>query len=91
MSYCYETEKPRIFTEDGSRDFLKMRDAAHELLEIAGAFRQQEVIHRSGVTGDSWLTIAYVDRLVELGEIVELKRDCWGQYKVYTSPKAHNL
>jgi hypothetical protein len=33
---------------------------------------------------------ACIDRLVELKEIVELPRDCWGQFKVYTTPQVHN-
>lgn len=90
MSYIYQAERPKLFTEEGQRDFLKVRDAAKELLEIAGAFRQTEVIQRSHICGDSFFQIACVDRLVELGEIVELPRNCWGQYKVYASPKVHN-
>ncbi len=91
MSYCYATERPKIFTENGQSAFLKVRDAAHELLEIAGAFRQSELLMRAKICGDSWFMIACIDRLVELGEIVELRRDCWAQYKVYSSPQVHNL
>jgi hypothetical protein len=88
--YDYQTERPKLFTESGQRDFLKVRDAAKELLEIAGAFRQCEVLSRAKIGGDSWFMTACVDRLVELGEIVEIPRNCWGQYKVYASPQVHN-
>lgn len=89
MSYVYEEQKEELFTDDGQKMFLKIRDKAHRLLKEAGAFRQQEVISDCG-GGDSWTMIACVDRLVELGEIVELQRNCWSQYKVYTTPKVHN-
>ena len=89
MPYEYAVMKPSLFTESGSEMFLRVRDRAKELIRIAGAFRQEEVL--SGVCGDTWLQIACVDRLVELGEIVELRRDCWAQYRVFTTPKVHNL
>ncbi len=82
--YSYETEKPNLFTEQGQVTFLKIRDRAHKLLAEAGAFRQQEVT--AGCTGDSFLFIACVDRLVELGEVVEIRRECWGQYRVFSTP-----
>ncbi len=91
MSYQYQQERPKLFTEEGQRDFLKVRDAAKELLEVAGAFRQSEVLQKAGICGDSWFQIACVDRLVELGEIVEVPRDCWTQYKVYATKEVHNL
>jgi hypothetical protein len=89
MSYEYVIERPKLFTEDGQMMFLKIRDAAHRLLSEAGAFRQQEVPR--GVTGESWMMQACLDLLVELKEIVELKRDSWMQYRVYTTPQVHNL
>ncbi len=89
--YTYAEERPKLFTEQGQIDFLKVRDAAKELLAVAGAFRHDAVLHKAGITGDSWFMIACVDRLVELKEIVEIPRDCWTQYKVYASPEVHNL
>ena len=88
MPYNYQTERARLFTEEGQRDFLKVRDEAKRLLKIAGAFRQMEVL--DVISGDSWFQIACVDRLVELGEIVEIPRACRSQYKVYSSPETHN-
>ncbi len=90
MSYCYETERPLLFTEQGQRDFLVVRDTAKELISIAGAFRQSELLGRARLTGDSWFMLACIDRLVELGEIVEIPRQCWTQFKVYSSPEVHN-
>jgi len=84
MSYSYETQRARIFTEDGQRLFLAIRDKTKHLLKQAGASRMQEMI--SGNSGDSWDMIACVDRLVELGEIVELQYGkCAGQHRVFVS------
>jgi hypothetical protein len=90
MSYVYEQERPKVFTEQGQEMFLKIRDTARELLRSAGAFRQQELLMASHCTGDSFAMLACIDRLVELKEIVELPRDCWSQFKVYTTPQVHN-
>jgi hypothetical protein len=90
MGYSYAVERQKIFTEDGQVMFLKIRDAARELIRVAGAFRQAELLERASAGGDSWTMLACVDRLVELGELVELHRECWTQYKVYTTNKVHD-
>ena len=86
--YIYEQIKPELFTDGGQKMFLAIRDAAHKLLEKAGAFREAEVL--AGICGNTWEMSACVDRMVELGEIIELKRDCWEQYRVFTTPKVDN-
>jgi len=66
--------------------FLKVRDTVKHLLKEAGAVRMEEAI--SGVTGDSWQMLACVDRLVELGEIMELRYPSGepaGQHRVFVS------
>ncbi len=87
MSYNYETQKPRLFTDQGQRDFLKARDEVHRLLGLAGAFRFDKVNFGSG---DSWTMLAMIDRMIELGEIEECPRPSWAQYKVYSTPQRHN-
>lgn len=87
MSYVYREERSKLFTEEGQVKFLRVRDAAKELLGIAGAFRCSEMLHKSGIAGDSWFQIACVDRLVELGEIIELNPTAWAQHKIYTSSR----
>jgi len=80
--YNYNTEKPKIFTEDGQVTFIKIRDNVKRLLEVAGAVRATEAW--GGVYGDNWLMLACLDRLVELGEIRELQNPrCWSQYRVF--------
>jgi len=82
MSYNYQTERPKVFTDDGQRIFLKIRDRANKLLAEAGAFRMNEVTREVG--GDSWMQLACVDRLVELKEIREINYgECPGQYRIF--------
>lgn len=80
--YNYEAEKPKLFTEDGQVTFLKIRDEVVRLIKISGAVRMQEAI--KGVCGDSWLMLACVDRLVELGELTEItSSEVAGQYRIF--------
>jgi hypothetical protein len=85
VSYVYDNERAELFTEDGQVRFIKIRDRVKHLIEQAGAFRAQEA------DCISWEDMACIDRMVELGELVELKRDCWAQFRVFTTPRVHNL
>lgn len=86
MGYDYAKERPGLFTEEGQVLFIKWRDKVKLLLKVAGAFRMEEL------GACSWEELACIDRMVELGELVEFKRDCWGQYRVFAipKPKVHN-
>ena len=84
MSYNYQTERSALFTESGQVRFIQVRDRVKELLKVAGAFRLEEAAI------SSWEEVACVDRMVEMGELVEWPRDCWGQYRVFSTPKVHN-
>lgn len=83
--YNYLTEKQEIFTEDGQKMFLSIRDRVKKLLKEAGAFRLHEAICRE--TGSTWTMLACIDRLVELEEIREVtdKDKVLGQYRVFVS------
>lgn len=70
MPYDYRDIKEAIFTDEGQRMFLEIRDRVKRLLAESGAFKLSHVI--KGTTGDSWMMIACVDRLREIGEIIEL-------------------
>lgn len=84
--YEYKNEREKIFTEDGQVTFIAIRDQVKALLAKAGAFRFDAI----RMTGDSFLTIACIDRLVELKEIVPLRpKDSCCQ--VYATPEVHNL
>ena len=81
--YNYEEQKPRLFTDDGQRMLLQIRDRINKHLDNAGACRMQEAI--SGTCGDSWMMLACVDRMAELGEIYELAypQKVAGQHRVF--------
>jgi len=82
--YNYQTQKSKIFTEDGQETFLKIRDKVQQLLEQSGAVMMENAI--SGVTGDGWLHLACVDRLVEIKEIREItKGNVAGQHRVFVA------
>lgn len=87
MSYEYEKERERLFTDEGQRLFLKIRDRVACLLADAGAFTMEKATR--GNTGDSWQMIACVDRMVELGEIAQvgLAPRGWGQDRVFASAR----
>jgi len=85
MSYDYAKERPHLFSEPGQIRFMRVRDNALAVINMHGAFRLQEL----GIS--DWAEIACIDRMVELGELVEFKRECWGQFRVFTSPQVHNL
>lgn len=68
--YSYDEMRPKLFTDEGQRDFLKVRDNAARLFSESGAARQTEMT--SCISGDSYFKCACVDRLIELGEISEV-------------------
>lgn len=71
MAYSYETERPRLMTDEGQRGVIKLRDKVLALLKTAGAVRAGEIMSYSEL-GDSWQMLAAIDRLVELGDIREI-------------------
>jgi len=83
VPYEYINERPFVFTENGIKMLLKLRDRARELLGEAGAFREQEL--QNCVSGDSWHMLACVDYLVERGDIRRVCGDTVRQYNIYTS------
>ena len=84
MSYNYTTEREALFTDDGQKMFIEIRDRVKHLLKVAGAFRMDQAI--GGTSGSSWEMLACVDRLVELGEIVECTHPnrAAGQNRIFT-------
>ena len=84
--YQYEQEKPAIFTDEGQRDFLKVRDQVFKMLTYSGAVRMDRAMSGLTCTGSSWLHMAYVDRLVELDDIKEITSgDVPGQYRIFVA------
>lgn len=84
--YSYQGEKKELFTDDGQRMFLAIRDHVQKCLKQAGAVRMQEAMNAAR-SGSSWTMLACVDRMVELGEIREVKQpDCAAQHRIFVAP-----
>ena len=84
--YKYEAVRESIFTESGQRMFLSIRDNVNDILAKAGAVRMREAI--SGQSGDSWLMLACVDWMVELGELKEITpAGEAGQHRIFVNPQ----
>lgn len=82
MGYSYSDERNNLFSDEGQRLFLSIRDRTLGLINSAGAVRLQEAIQKQN--GSSWTMIAAMDRMVELGEIIEIKQqDVAGQHRVF--------
>jgi hypothetical protein len=86
--YDYSREKGRLFSDEGQRMFLRVRDFVKLALKTGGAVRMNEAMNAAG-TGCSWTMMACVDRLVELGEIVEVTSglEVAGQYRVFVDAR----
>lgn len=85
MSYSYAKEKPVVFTEEGSRDVLRVLKFAQKMLEQAGAVRAGELMGAAKHVSDTWGLMACIDRLVELEELFEVTdpaKVCW-QHRVF--------
>lgn len=81
--YKYEEIKPCLFTDEGQRKFLKIRDHVHATLAKSGAITMGKALIAGG---DTWEQLACVDRMVELGEIREVVQRCDDvpdQYRVF--------
>lgn len=82
MPYKYEDHRSAVFTDDGQRMLLKIRDRAFKLIDESGCAMVANII--SGSAGDSWHMLACIDRLVEIRELREVEYGpCAGQYKIY--------
>jgi hypothetical protein len=70
--YRYEDMKNALRSDDGLDMYVKIRDHVRKLLAEAGACTMWAAIR--GVTGDSRMMLACVDRMVEVGELTEIVR-----------------
>lgn len=82
--YEYKKERKRVFEEANQEAFLKMRDRVKELLAKSGAFQVEKALG----AGDSWLQLAFLDRLLELREIREVPQsNVAGQHRIFVKGK----
>ncbi len=84
MGYKYEREKPELFTEDGFKLLMKLRDEAKRLIAEAGVARADKIM--TGATGSSWTMLAALDYMVECGDLrrVTARDDTAGQHQVFS-------
>ena len=82
--YDYEDYKPELFKEENQVMFLKIRDGINATITIAGCITMDKAIGFG--KGDNWLRMAMVERLVELGEIEEVKTE-YDNFWVFTKLK----
>jgi hypothetical protein len=79
--YNYEKLRPQLFLEENQALFLDVRDRALHITEFRSDSSADMLTIITGISGSSWLKIACVDRMVELGELVEIGYHCDGQDK----------
>lgn len=85
MSYSYHKQKQEyVLTDQGQKDFLAVRDKVKLMIKASGAFLMLMAL---GYPTDDWNCMSCVDRMLELGEIIEVERGpgCPGQYRIFTS------
>jgi len=70
--YDYQDYKPELFKEENQEEFLKIRDGIEAITTLAGCITMGKAIDFG--KGDVWLRMAMVDRLVEIGELIEVER-----------------
>lgn len=81
--YNYEKERQHLFTDEGQRLFLKIRDHVMEMLRASGAVTMAKALEAE--MGDSWHKMACVDRMVELKELLEIRNPYSdaGQHRIF--------
>lgn len=88
MTYSYQQEKAELLEDKNQALFIKGRDKVMSLLAKAGAIRMLEAMDCFQL-GTTWQKMAAIDRMVELGDVVEIPRQCWAQFKVYARPETY--
>lgn len=82
MPYDYKAVRSNLFTDDGQRLFLQIRDNTKRLIAESGAAMAENCW--KGCTGSTWNFMACLDRMVELGELREISpEECAGQHRVF--------
>ncbi len=80
--YDYHKQGEGLFTDEGQRMFLNIRDRVLSLLGKSGAVTLGGATAKA--SGNNWLHIACIDRMVELGEIREIDQgEVVGQNRIF--------
>lgn len=84
--YKYEENKKYIFSDEGQRLFIAVRDRVLSIVEESGAITMAKASRLPAKVGaaDSFNLMACVDRMVELGDLSEVwYRKCTTQERVF--------
>jgi len=83
--YDYEMQKSELFTEQGQKLFLAIRDQVADKLSVSGAVTMGAAISLPPGIGaaNSWEMMACVDRLAELDELWEIPTSGSAQRRVF--------
>lgn len=85
--YSYADMRPKLFTEEAQREFIKVRDNAKSMLEQTGAFMGYTPFKGASV-GDTFMMSAMLDRMIELGDLFEVTGpDVWGQHRIFVDAR----
>lgn len=80
--YKYEDYKDKLLSIEGTEMFFNVKKRIDNFLSLSGAFKIENVITK--MSGDSWLIMACVDRLVEIAYLKELTdKNVMGQNRVF--------
>ncbi len=83
--YKYQDFKSKLFTDKGQRLVMEALRNSQKLLKDAGAFRIFNALENVDYP-DTFYAMAIMDRLVELGELIEITSDkVRGQDRVFIS------
>lgn len=85
MSYNYEKQRPFVFTDEGQRVLLAIRDRSQTLMKLAGCMRTDKLIAHQN--GDIWDILACIDRLIEIGDLFVVAEQNAGQFRILSSKK----
>jgi hypothetical protein len=89
-SYHYSDHRAWVLTDEGQRCVFACGDLARELLRKSGAVLSNSLLGGySPSPGNSWQMLAVIDRLVELGRLIEIPnpKSGAGQHRVFLSPE----
>ena len=87
MSYDYQTERPALFTEEGVRILIAMRDKCRQMLKQSGAFAASKAME--SIPGSSWVMLAALEYMVERGELKKITQpEAWAQHEIYAAGEA---
>ncbi len=67
--YRYEDYREGLFTDEGQRKLIQTREKVLAILDKSGVIVMEKAVACVPGGGDSWEKMAYIDRMVELGDL----------------------